>query len=412
MAYEGGTTREAFARFVREALTPALHTSRGTQKQAIKINPIWERSRVTIPSIVGEALPALEQRLVAAHVGDYARVARELYRAVHARGALSLEQVRVSKVARAQLAEVVTLARPRIVRDQTSRDGTRKWLIALADDNLIESVYIPDDDPAGVSDVGRGAICISSQIGCTMRCAFCHTGTQPIVRNLTAAEIAAQVVLARDAMGDFTPGNRGRAVASVVLMGMGEPLMNYDAVISAIAVITDAQGLAISKRRITLSTSGIVPAIDALGVDTDVNLAISLHATTDTVRNELVPINAKWNIASLLAACRRYPATNARRILFEYVMLDGVNDSDADAHRLAELLRGIHAKVNLIPFNPWPGTLFSTSKHERVASFAGILMAAGLPSPVRSPRGRDIAAACGQLKSESVRVRADPRVCP
>ncbi len=332
---------------------------------------------------------------------DTPRVFRALWTGLYARGATSIEQLGLGKKVCEKLAGAVSLARPEMVREQVSSDGTRKWLLKLADGNLVETVYIPEE--------GRGAVCVSSQVGCTMRCSFCHTGTQPLVRNLTAAEIAAQVVLARDRLGDFVGGKRGNLVGSVVLMGMGEPLANFDAVVSAIAVMSDADGLAISRRRITLSTSGLVPQIDRLGSECPVSLAISLHATNDALRNELVPINTRFNLATLIDACRRYPATNARRILFEYVMLDGVNDSDAEARALVKLLAGLHAKVNLIPFNPWPGSRYGTSKPERIEAFARILVEAGYPSPVRTPRGRDIAAACGQLKSDSTRPQKAPR---
>ena len=347
-------------------------------------------------TIVGLGRPELASLLTPLGL-DTARIVRELWTGLYARGAANLEQIRLNKAVRAKLAAVVSLDRPKIVREQISSDGTRKWLIELADKNLVETVYIPEE--------GRGAVCVSSQVGCTMRCSFCHTGTQPLVRNLTAAEIASQVLLARDRLGDFEGGKRGSLVGSVVLMGMGEPLANYDAVVSAIAVMSDTDGLAISKRRITLSTSGLVPQIDRLGRECAVSLAISLHATNDRLRDELVPINTRFKLEELMAACRRYPSTNARRILFEYVMLDGVNDSEAEARELVRLLEGVNAKVNLIPFNPWPGSRYGTSTPERIEAFARVLVNAGFPSPVRTPRGRDIAAACGQLKSASIRAK-------
>ena len=346
------------------------------------------------PSVVGLPRRELLSRLNDLGV-DAERAAAEIWRAIYTHGALELSQTGLSKQVVGRLSGHVTFARPEIVREQVSDDGTRKWLVRLFDGELVETVYIPDED--------RGSVCVSSQVGCTMKCAFCHTGTQPIVRNLTAQEIAAQVVLARDALDDYQPGRRGRAVATVVLMGMGEPLLNYDEVVSAIAVMSDPSGLAISKRRITLSTSGVVPMLERLGREVGCGLAISLHATTDAQRDELVPINTKWNIATLLDAVGRYPANNARRILIEYVMLDGVNDSLEDAERLVGLLRGLWVKVNLIPFNPWPGTRFASSPRERIEAFAARVSAAGIPAPVRWPRGRDIDAACGQLKSASTR---------
>ncbi|MEZ0312166.1 MAG: 23S rRNA (adenine(2503)-C(2))-methyltransferase RlmN [Myxococcota bacterium] len=350
-------------------------------------------------TIAGLGRAELEALLAPLEV-DTPRVLRELWTGLYARGATSLEQLPLNKKVREKLAGAVSLERPEIVREQISNDGTRKWLLKLADGNLVETVYIPEE--------GRGAVCVSSQVGCTMRCSFCHTGTQPLVRNLTAAEIAAQVLLARDRLGDFEGGKRGNLVGSVVLMGMGEPLANYDAVVSAIATMSDSDGLAISRRRITLSTSGLVPQIERLGREHPVSLAISLHATNDALRDELVPINTRYNLERLIEACRGYPASNARRILFEYVMLDGVNDSDAEAQALVKLLAGLHAKVNLIPFNPWPGSRYGTSKPERIEAFSRILVEAGFPSPVRTPRGRDIAAACGQLKSDSVRAKKAP----
>ncbi len=353
-------------------------------------------------SIVGLGRRELEALLEPLEI-DTPRVLRELWTGLYARGATTLEELALNKALRGKLEPTISLARPEIVREQISSDGTRKWLIKLADGNLVETVYIPEE--------GRGAVCVSSQVGCTMRCSFCHTGTQPLVRNLTAAEIVAQVVIARDRLDDFRR-QRPQAVGSVVLMGMGEPLANYDAVVSAITTMSSTDGLAISKRRITLSTSGLVPQIDRLGREYPVSLAISLHATNDALRNELVPINTRFNLEELLAACRRYPANNARRILFEYVMLDGVNDSDDDARTLVNLLAGIPAKVNLIPFNPWPGSRYGTSKPERVKAFARIVVAAGYSSPVRAPRGRDISAACGQLKSESVRHKKAPTSLP
>jgi 23S rRNA (adenine2503-C2)-methyltransferase len=297
------------------------------------------------------------------------------------------------------LAHSCVVLRPEIVADQCSSDGTRKWLLRVAPQREIEAVHIPEAD--------RGALCISSQVGCTLTCSFCHTGTMPLVANLSAGQILGQILAARDQLGEW-PSPRGpRKLSHIVVMGMGEPLLNYEATAKALRIAMDPDGLAFPARKITLSTSGVVPKIEALGRDLAVNLAISLHAVRDELRDELVPINKKWNIAQLLDACRAYPA--ADRITFEYVMLDGVNDSDADARELVRLIRGIPAKVNLIPFNPWPGAPYRCSPAERIRAFAAIVARAGYASPVRTPRGRDILAACGQLKTASLRQRR-PRV--
>jgi 23S rRNA (adenine2503-C2)-methyltransferase len=324
----------------------------------------------------------------------------------------------VSKDLRRALDDAFTLERPEIVTEQVSVDGTRKWLLRLpkrgheARAPEIETVYIPESD--------RGTLCISSQVGCTLNCSFCHTGTQRLVRNLEAAEIVGQILLARDRIGDW-PGagapddgrllpSTERKISNVVLMGMGEPLYNFDNVKEAMDVAADGDGLSLSKRRITLSTSGIVPEIPRWGAEAGTMLAISLHATRDGLRDELVPINKKYPIADLLEACRNYPGlSNARRITFEYVMLKGVNDSLADARALVKLLSGIPAKINLIPFNPWPGTPYECSGWETIERFAEVVNRAGYASPVRTPRGRDILAACGQLKSESIKTRAKER---
>jgi 23S rRNA (adenine2503-C2)-methyltransferase len=318
----------------------------------------------------------------------------------------------IGKDLRGEFAESFTLKRPDIVTEQVSVDGTRKWLLRLDDAKEIETVYIPEED--------RGTLCISSQVGCTLTCSFCHTGTQRLVRNLTAGEIIGQVMLARDRIGDW-PGAapddaRGlpdseRKITNVVLMGMGEPLYNFDNVRDACLVAADGEGLAIGKRRITLSTSGIVPEIPRWGEEAGTMLAISLHAVRDELRDRLVPINKKWPIKDLLAACRAYPGlSNAKRITFEYVMLKGVNDTIADAKELVRLLAKIPAKINLIPFNPWPGAPYECSDWEQIEKFAEVVNRAGYASPVRSPRGRDIMAACGQLKSASVRQRASERL--
>ena len=336
------------------------------------------------------------------------------------RGAASFDAMSdMSKDLRARLSDAYTLARPPIVTEQVSVDGTRKWLLRLpsrgheAKPPEIETVYIPE--------ANRGTLCISSQVGCTLTCSFCHTGTQRLVRNLEAQEIVGQILLARDRIGDW-PGAppppddallpaSEKKITNIVLMGMGEPLYNFDNVKAAMAVAADGQGLGFSRRRITLSTSGVVPQIARWGAETGTMLAISLHATRDELRDRLVPINRKYPIADLLDACRAYPGlSNARRITFEYVMLQGVNDSLADARALVRLLAGIPAKINLIPFNPWPGTDYVCSQDDVIQQFADVVNRAGYVSPVRTPRGRDIFAACGQLRSQSVNLRASERM--
>ncbi len=325
----------------------------------------------------------------------------------------------IGKGLRAALAERFTLDLPEVTAEQVSTDGTRKWLIRMAPTGPrdrgaeIECVYIPEID--------RGTLCVSSQVGCTLTCTFCHTGTQRLVRNLTTEEIVAQLMVARDRLGDFpnrsapdgafVPNDGGRFVSNIVFMGMGEPLYNFDGVRDAIDVITDNEGLSLGRRRITVSTSGVVPQIGPLGAEMGTMLAISLHAVRDDLRNELVPLNKKYPIAELLEACRNYPGlSNAKRITFEYVMLKGVNDSDAEARELVRLLKGIPAKINLIPFNPWPGTRYECSDWDRIERFSEIVFRAGYASPVRTPRGRDILAACGQLKSETEKLSARARL--
>ncbi|MCW6509887.1 23S rRNA (adenine(2503)-C(2))-methyltransferase RlmN [Lichenifustis flavocetrariae] len=325
----------------------------------------------------------------------------------------------VAKGLRARLAEAYTLDRPDVVTEQVSVDGTRKWLIRLAPTGPhdrgaeVECVYIPESD--------RGTLCVSSQVGCTLTCTFCHTGTQKLVRNLTSAEIVAQLLVARDRLGDFpgltaptdglVPGEGNRAVSNIVFMGMGEPLYNLDHVTAAIGIMADGEGLSLSRRRITVSTSGVVPQIGPLGATAGTMLAISLHATHDALRDELVPLNRKYPIADLLQSCRTYPGvSNARRITFEYVMLKGVNDSLAEAKALVRLLKGIPAKINLIPFNPWPGSRYECSEWNVIERFSDVVFNAGYASPVRTPRGRDILAACGQLKSETEKLRARARL--
>ncbi len=343
---------------------------------------------------------------------------QQLWHWLYVRGVSDFGQMaNVSKDLRAALDEQFEIRRPEIVEEQISVDGTRKWLFRFPSRGAgrpveIETVYIPED--------GRGTLCVSSQVGCTLTCTFCHTGTQRLVRNLEPSEIVGQVLTARERLGDFpdasTPQGAivpsdGRLVSNVVMMGMGEPLYNYDNVKSALSVVSDGDGLALSKRRITLSTSGVVPMIPKTGEEMGVMLAISLHAVTDELRDVLVPINKKYPIKELMDACRAYPGlSNARRITFEYVMLKGVNDSLADARELVRLLKGIPAKINLIPFNPWPGSPYECSDWEQIERFAELVNQAGYASPIRTPRGRDIFAACGQLKSESERMKRGDRL--
>ncbi|MEM7428687.1 MAG: 23S rRNA (adenine(2503)-C(2))-methyltransferase RlmN [Pseudomonadota bacterium] len=339
--------------------------------------------------------------------------ASQIWHWIYHRGVTDFgEMSNVSKDLRARLSEVFSLERPEIVTEQISVDGTRKWLLRLAADQWgarheVETVYIPEEN--------RGTLCVSSQVGCTLNCSFCHTGTQTLVRNLTSEEIVQQLLVARDRLGEWpehlaanpdAPVS-GRFVTNMVLMGMGEPLYNFEHVNAALEIISDNEGLSLSKRRITLSTSGVVPMIERCGAEIGVMLAISLHATRDEIRDKLVPLNRKYPIKELLAACRAYPGlSNARRITFEYVMLKGVNDQPVHAKELVQLLKGIPAKVNLIPYNPWPGSPHECSDWETIEVFAEIVNRAGYSSPVRTPRGRDIMAACGQLKSASERLRA------
>ena len=325
--------------------------------------------------------------------------ARQLWHWIYFRGAKNFaEMTTLAKSLREELETHFTLERPTASRADKSSDGTRKWLVRFPDGQEIETVHIPEDD--------RGALCVSSQVGCTLTCSFCHTGTQTMVRNLGAGEIVAQVMAARDDLGEWPSPMSDRQISNIVMMGMGEPLLNYDNVAKALKIVMDGDGIAISRRRITLSTSGIVPLMERCGEELGVNLAVSLHAVRDDLRDELVPINRKYPIAQLLDACRKYPgANNARRITFEYVMLKGVNDSLSDARELVRLLADIPAKVNLIPFNPWPGVAYECSEGRQIVAFAKLLNDAGLSAPVRTPRGRDILAACGQLRTESQRQR-------
>jgi len=329
---------------------------------------------------------------------------RQLWNWIYVHGARDFDAMtNLAKDFRAHVAAHFTLARPEIVSEQISSDGTRKWLLRTGPGIEFETVYIPEED--------RGTLCVSSQVGCTLTCRFCHTGTQKLVRNLTPPEITAQLLVARDSLGDWPSTAPDRKVTNVVMMGMGEPLYNFDNVKAALAIVTNGDGLALSKRRVTLSTAGVVPMIGRAGAEIGSGLAISLHAVRDELRDQIVPLNKKYPIKELLDACRAYPgASNSRRITFEYVMLKGVNDSLADARALVKLVAGIPAKINLIPFNPWPGAPYECSDWAQIEKFAEIVNKAGYASPVRTPRGRDIMAACGQLKSESVKQRASERL--
>jgi 23S rRNA (adenine2503-C2)-methyltransferase len=373
------------------------------------------------PSLVGLTRAQLGAVLGAIGVPEAQRKMRvqQLWHWIYFRGFTEFDlMTSLSKDLRAALAEKFTLARPEVVAEQVSVDGTRKWLLRLPGEvqgerpHEVECVYIPDTD--------RGTLCVSSQVGCTLTCSFCHTGTQRLVRNLTADEIVGQVMVARDRLGDWPGGVRpndgviptgDRCVTNIVMMGMGEPLYNLDAVRDALLIVADGDGIAISKRRITLSTSGVVPNIERAGAEIGCMLAVSLHAVRDELRNELVPLNRKYPIAQLLEACRNYPGvSNAKRITFEYVMLKGVNDSIDDAKALVRLLKGIPAKINLIPFNPWPGSKYECSDWEQIEKFSQVVFDAGYASPVRTPRGRDILAACGQLKSATEKLSARERM--
>ncbi|WGM45536.1 Dual-specificity RNA methyltransferase RlmN [Brevundimonas sp. NIBR10] len=355
-------------------------------------------------NLAGLTRPDLRQAMIDGGIcpPEKARMrASQVWRWIHHYGVTDFALMSdVAKDTRAKLAETFTLARPEIVERQVSKDGTRKWLIRTAPGIEVEAVYIPD--------VGRaGALCVSSQVGCTLNCTFCHTGTQKLVRNLTTAEIVAQVQVARDDLEEWPSPSEDRRLSNIVFMGMGEPLYNLDAVSDAIDIISDPEGISLSRRRITVSTSGVVPQLEPLGTRTQAMLAISLHATNDALRDVLVPLNKKYPLDQLMAGIRAYPGlSNARRVTFEYVMLKGVNDSPAEARALVRLIDGLPAKVNLIPFNPWPGTDYECSDWKTIETFAAILNKAGFASPIRTPRGRDILAACGQLKSESEKLRA------
>jgi len=370
------------------------------------------------PSLVGLSRVQLAEALgtIGVPTAQGKMRAQQIWHWLYVRGATRFDEMSsVSKELRAVLDRHFTLARPEVVAEQVSVDGTRKWLLRLPGEHAgeqpheVECVYIPE--------AGRGTLCVSSQVGCTLTCSFCHTGTQRLVRNLTPGEIVGQIMVARDRLGDWL-GTRGaeggtgdRLVSNIVMMGMGEPLYNFEAVRDALLLVADGEGIAISKRRITLSTSGVVPNIARAGAEIGCMLAVSLHAVRDDLRNDLVPLNRKYPIKELLDACRTYPgASNARRITFEYVMLKGVNDSLADAKALIKLLKGIPAKINLIPFNPWPGTAYECSDWGQIEKFSEIIFNAGYASPVRTPRGRDILAACGQLKSATEKLSARERL--
>lgn len=365
------------------------------------------------PSLVGLSREEISERLGELGVPEKQRKMRvaQLWHWMYVRGAQTFDDMtNVSKDLRGALDTHFTVARPEVVAEQVSNDGTRKWLLRLPGDGAgraheVECVYIPETD--------RGTLCVSSQVGCTLNCSFCHTGTQRLVRNLTAGEIAGQVMVARDRLNDWTDRETptgSRLVTNIVMMGMGEPLYNFEAVRDALLIVMDNEGIGISRRRITLSTSGVVPNIVRTGDEISCMLAISLHAVRDELRNELVPLNKKYPLAELIEACRNYPgSSNSRRITFEYVMLKGVNDSLDDAKLLVRLLKGVHAKINLIPFNPWPGTKYECSDWDQIEKFSEYVFNAGLSSPVRTPRGRDILAACGQLKSETEKLSARER---
>jgi 23S rRNA (adenine2503-C2)-methyltransferase len=401
-----------------EATPPASHSAGLVEK-----TPLERYVPEAMPSLVGMSRAALADALAGIGVPASQRRMRiqQLWHWLYVRGAGRFEEMtNVSKELRRLLDCNFTLARPEVAAEQISVDGTRKWLLRLPGEHTgerpheVECVYIPETD--------RGTLCLSSQVGCTLSCSFCHTGTQRLVRNLTAGEIVGQIMLARDRLNDWPgaartqsnaqgAGDKPRLISNIVMMGMGEPLYNLEAVRDALLVASDGEGIAISKRRITLSTSGVVPNIARAGAEIGCMLAVSLHATRDELRNELVPLNRKYPIAELLAACRAYPGlSNARRITFEYVMLKGVNDSLADAKALIALLTGIPAKINLIPFNPWPGSKYECSDWDQIEKFSERIFNAGYASPVRTPRGRDILAACGQLKSATEKLSARERL--
>jgi 23S rRNA (adenine2503-C2)-methyltransferase len=402
-------------------MSTTLETASASAPLFVEKTPLERYVAPDKPSLIGLSRAQLADALGEVGVPEAQRKMRvqQLWHWIYFRGFTEFDAMTsVSKELRAELAQRFTLARPEVVAEQVSVDGTRKWLVRLPGETKgetpheVETVYIPDTE--------RGTLCVSSQVGCTLTCTFCHTGTQRLVRNLTAGEIVGQVMVARDRMGDWPGGTRPtegvvpsgeRCVTNIVMMGMGEPLYNLDAVRDALLIVADGEGLSISKRRITLSTSGVVPNIERAGAEIGCMLAVSLHATNDGLRNELVPLNRKYPIAVLMDACRNYPGvSNARRITFEYVMLKGVNDSIEEAKALVRLLKGIPAKINLIPFNPWPGSKYECSDWEQIEKFSAVVFDAGYASPVRTPRGRDILAACGQLKSATEKLSARERM--
>jgi 23S rRNA (adenine2503-C2)-methyltransferase len=404
------------------APTPPSPAADLAGRMPLEKTPIERYASPEKPSLVGLSRAELADALGGIGVAPAQRKmrAQQVWHWLYVRGATAFDQMtNVSKDMHRLLDAHFTLARPEVVAEQVSVDGTRKWLLRLPSatgaeaPHEVECVYIPESD--------RGTLCLSSQVGCTLTCSFCHTGTQRLVRNLTPGEIVGQVMVARDRLGDWPGAQRAtgpglptegdRFVSNIVMMGMGEPLYNFDAVRDALLIVQDGEGLSISRRRITLSTSGVVPMIERAGDEIGVMLAISLHAVRDELRNELVPLNRKYPIRDLLDACRNYPGvSNARRITFEYVMLKDVNDSVADAKALVRLLSGIPAKINLIPFNPWPGTKYECSDWDQIERFSEIVFNAGYASPVRTPRGRDILAACGQLKSATEKLSARERM--
>ncbi|MDE0944236.1 MAG: 23S rRNA (adenine(2503)-C(2))-methyltransferase RlmN, partial [Alphaproteobacteria bacterium] len=365
-------------------------------------------------NLIGLTRPELVEAMANLEVPERQRKMRvqQLWRWFYNRGVSSFDEMSdLGKDLRQRLNENHSIARPAITTRLDSTDGTIKWLLRLVDGNEIEMVYIPDSGP----DTDHGALCMSSQVGCTLNCDFCHTGTMPLVRNLTAEEILGQFMLARDCLNDWSltegPRENARVISTIVMMGMGEPLLNYDNVAKALNIVMDGEGIALSRRGITLSTAGLVPAMERCGRELRVNLAVSLHAVNDEVRDKLVPLNRRHPIKELIQACHDYPsANNARRITFEYVMLQEINDSLEDAHELVRLLKGLPAKINLIPFNPWPGSSYECSSNNRIHRFAKILNDAGFSAPIRTPRGRDIMAACGQLKSASEKTKRSERV--
>ncbi|RAI61097.1 23S rRNA (adenine(2503)-C(2))-methyltransferase RlmN [Roseicella frigidaeris] len=386
------------------AIAPAMaELSAAERDRILAKTALFNPPPITTADGRRELVGLSREELVAelAALGEKPFRAKQLWHWIYHQG--ETDFAKMSSIAgplRQRLAERFVVSRPEPATVQTSRDETRKFLFRFRDGQQVETVYIPD------AAEDRGAVCISTQVGCTLSCRFCHTGTQKLVRNLGAAEIVGQFMAARDSYGEWPSpkDDKPRLLSTIVVMGMGEPLYNYENTAKALRIIMDGEGIGLSRRRITLSTSGVVPMMDRCGEELGVNLAVSLHAVTDELRNEIVPLNRKYPIAELLAACRRYPgASNARRITFEYVMLRGVNDSEAEARELVRLLKGLPAKVNLIPFNPWPGSPYQTSTYEQTARFAAILNEAGYSSPIRRPRGRDILAACGQLKTESER---------